>query len=295
MISFATSIDFVSEMFFKSSVRLLIYSSVLFLVEQSVCSSSQRFKRATSIYEPRCREQNTPVNHVHDYKHLNVTHTPREKRFVLFPEFELYLGDQRYLNRNHEMSYWISNFYPSRISTDYILRCILDIIGQINQVIDKEIIPQQAEDPGKANFQYLFFDYTVCPTDDVPSAKVDDVKVLDALSIYPVEVTRKSRYRAHGGIYFGTDDRLISTIKLNMQQTFVEASDWVYDPVLYTCNDTANECEIDTHYVLFHETLHGFAIEVTAILRRVSDTGEFSKSTYRRQQVPIRQNYRYRE
>lgn len=202
------------------------------------------------------------LDQVHKYEYLNTTQIPRRKRFVLFPEFELFLDDQRYVNRTHDMSYWISNFYPKRISTDYIHRCIEDIIRQISEVIDKPITPQRAVDPGAANFHYVFFDYTVCPTDDVPRATVDGVKLRDELYIYPAELTRKSRYRAHGGIHFDTDESLISQIKFNMQQTFVESDDWVYDPVVYTCNDTANVCELDTHYVLFHETLHGYAIEV---------------------------------
>ncbi|CAF5159526.1 unnamed protein product, partial [Rotaria magnacalcarata] len=139
---------------------------------------------------------------------------------------------------------------------------IKDIIQQINNVIDKDIIIKEASDPGEANFHFTFLDYTKCPTDDVSEANIDNIKILESLDIYPVNVTKESRYRAHGGIHLVENDRPISTIKLNMQQKFLSSDDLVYDRTIYTCIEETNECEIDTYFVLLHETLHGFGIEV---------------------------------
>lgn len=260
-------------MLFKSSVHLLVYTSVLFIINHSTHSFSKRFQRdIISNYEPKCRNQDTAIDQI-VADNNNETVPSRRKRFVLFPEFILFLNDWRYIHRPKDIFYWIANFYPNRINTDYIHHCIEHIIQQINTVTNKNIIVHRALDPGEANFHFHFFDYTKCPLDDVPEATIDNVQVLEELYIYSVELTRTSRYRAHGGIHIVENDRSISTIKLNMQQTFLDSNDFVYDPVIYTCNDTKNECEIDLYYVLLHETLHGFGIEVSS-LRQANEREE---------------------
>jgi len=238
-------------MLFKSSINILIYSSVLFII-----INSKRLKREISNYEPKCLHQNTAVDQV-----IPQTQLSKKKRFVLFPEFVNYINDWRYLNRPPEIFYWIANFYPDKIDTDYLHRYIKHIIQEINTVIQTDIKITVAQDPGEANFHFNLFDYTKCPMDD-PQATTDNVKILDQLLIYPIELTRKSRYRAHGGIHIIENDRPISTIKLNMQQTYLYSDDFIYDPIIYTCDDEANQCEIDLYWVLLHETLHGFGIEV---------------------------------
>ncbi|CAF3548880.1 unnamed protein product [Adineta steineri] len=250
-------------MLFKSSVYLLIYSSVLFSIDKVTNSFSNRFKRGLSDYEPECIEQNTPVDQP-QYSTNNSAGT-RKKRFVLFPEFVNYKDNWNYLQKPKEISYWISNFYPNRIDTNYIHYCIEHIIQEINTILDDEIILHRASNPGEGTFHFLFFDYTKCPKDDVPAATIDNVTVYHELDIYPAEIARKNRYRAHGGIRLVDNNQPISTIKFNMQQTFLSTSDLVYDPVIYSCgdNETKNECELDTYYVLLHETLHGFGIEHT--------------------------------
>ena len=233
--------------------HLLIYSSVLFILIHSEPSTS-------SNYEPRCSFQDTPVDQVVDYPTQNQT--ARRKRFVLFPEFINFLGDWRYTKLSTHISYWIANFYPDRVDSTYVDRYIREILRQINLVIDKELTIEAATNPGQANFHFDLFDYTKCPTAADSGATLENVQVLEPLLIYSVEVTRKSRYRAHGGIHFAENDRPISHVKLNMQQTYIISDDFVYDPTIYKCDDEKNECEIDLFWVLLHETLHGFAIEV---------------------------------
>jgi hypothetical protein len=233
-------------MLFKSVLFILIYSKYL--------------KADPSNYLLRCREQTTAVDQVIDT--YNQTQLSRKKRFVLFPEFINYLDNWNYLQRTKNIFYWIANFYPKKIDTDYIHHCIQDVIRQINTVIDNEITVQPATDPGEANFHFNLFDYTKCPIDDLPEATIDHMQILDPLLIYPVEVVRKSRYRAHGGIHLVEKNRPISTIKFNMQQTFLISEDFIYDPIIYTCDDETNRCLIDFYWALLHETLHGFGIEV---------------------------------
>ncbi|CAF2381483.1 unnamed protein product [Rotaria sp. Silwood2] len=250
-------------MLFKSSVDLLIYFSILFIINKSTYSNrnfSKRFKRQTSDYQVKCSQQSTAVDQVIQY---NKTEQARKKRFVLFPEFVNYKDDWRYINRPQEFVYWIANFYPNRINTSYIHQSINYVIQEINTVIDNDITIQEAVDPGEANFHFNFFDYSKCPLDDVPEATIDNVQILDMLYIYSAEITRQSRYRAHGGIHLAENDRAISTIKFNMQQEFLVSNDFVYDPIIYSCIEETNECEIDLHWALLHETLHGFGIEHT--------------------------------
>jgi len=236
-------------MLFKSSINILIYSFVLFII-----INCKHLKREVSNYEPKCLNQNTAVDQIIDQT--------RKKRFVLFPEFINYINDWRYINRPKEFFYWIANFYPNQINTDYLHYYIKHIIQQINTFINNQITINTASDPGEANFHFNLFDYTKCPMNDLPKATIDNIKILDQLLIYPVELTRKSRYRAHGGIQIVENDRPISTIKLNTQQIFLYSDDFIYDPIIYTCDDNINQCEIDLYWVLLHETLHGFGIEV---------------------------------
>jgi hypothetical protein len=241
--------------------HLLIYSSVIF----NIINSNQFFKRDIPNYQPKCSKQTTAVDQVVDYKTKHEE--SRKKRFVLFPEFELYLNDERYVQRPDEILYWIANFYPNKINSDYLHNYIKHILEQLNTVINKNIIIRQASHPGEANFHYNLFDYTICPMDDTPQATIDNIQVLDPLLIYPADLTRQNRYRAHGGIHLIDNDRPISTIKLNMQQTFLYSDDFVYDPIIYSCIDATNECKIDLYWVLLHETLHGFGIEVYSSIR----------------------------
>ena len=250
-------------MLFKSSVNLFIYTSILFINQQLIHSNRnilKRFKRDTLNYKPKCIYENKPIDQV---LYFNKTaRSIRKKRFILFPEFINYIDDWRYINRPREIFYWIANFYPNRINTEYLHRYIKHIIQQINTVIDNKIIIHEASNPGQANFHFNLFDYTKCPMDDIPEATIDNVQIFDKLLIYSSEVVRKSRYRAHGGIHLVENNRPISTIKLNMQQTFVCADDLVYEPIKYTCVVNTNLCEMDLYYTLLHEMLHGFGIEV---------------------------------
>lgn len=247
-------------MLFKSSVHLLVYFSISFILNKLTYSMKYFSKRDASDYEPKCLKQDTAVDQAHYYN--NNSRSTRSKRFVLFPEFINYLDDWRYIHRPQQFIYWIANFYPNKINTDDIHRYIKTIIQQINSAIDQDIIVQEASNPGEANFHFNFFDYTKCPMDDIPEANVDNILVLDELFIYPPEVTKQNRYRAHGGIHLIEDDRPISTIKLNMQHKFLVSNDFVYEPTIYACTEDEEDCEIDLYYVLLHETLHGFGIEV---------------------------------
>ena len=236
-------------MLFKSSVNLFIYTSVLFINQQLIHSNRnilKRIKRDTLNYRPKCVNSHKPIDQTFDF--IKTGQSIRKKRFILFPEFINYIDDWRYINRPREFFYWIANFYPNRINTDYLHRYIVHIIQQINTVVDYDIIVREASDPGEANFHFNLFDYTKCPMDDIPEATVDNVQVLDKLLIYPSEVVRKSGYRAHGGVYLVENDRPISTIKLNMQQTFICVDDLIYEPVQYTCVEDTNQCELDLYY-----------------------------------------------
>ena len=251
-------------MLFKSSVSLLIYSSVLFILHRSVYSQDdplQRSKRAAANGDPLCTKQDKPIDAA--YPPRNITANTRKKRFVVFPEFVNYMDDWRYLQQADEIRYWIANFYPKRISQEALHDSIIHIFEQVKFALDKDIPILNATDPKNANFQIDLFDYTKCPTDDTPDATVADVQVYQSLYIYPAKLTQESRYRAHGGINLYDKDKPMSVVKLNMQQTFLVSTDYVYDPIIYTCLEPENVCQIDLYYVLLHEILHGFGIEVT--------------------------------
>lgn len=233
-------------MFFKSSIHLLIYSSVLFI------------KINCQNYEVRCIVQATAVDQAYP-----TPSKARKKRFILFPEFINFLDDWRYIHAPKNFIYSIANFYPTKIDTDVLHGYIKDIVRQINLVIDSEIIVTFTEDPGEANFHFHFFDYSKCPTDDTANeATTDGIQIFEALSIYSEELVKQNRYRANGGINIVENDRPISVVKFNLRQKFLAFDDFIYDPVIYTCDDLQNKCEIDFYYVLLHETLHGFGIEV---------------------------------
>ena len=247
---------------------VLLCSSVLFLIVDSSDSNQtlpQRFKRQTTFnQQPLCKHETTAVDQVYDAGTTNST--TRKKRFILFPEFINFLGNWKYIHRPAHFRYWITNFYPKRVNNEHVHVIIRDIIAQINTVLDYDITVEEAPDPGAANFHYYFFNYAKCPTDDPTEATMDNVQAFSYLSIYSEEMTRKYRYRAHGGIELRGDDPPISMIKMNMQQTFLSSTDLCYEPIIYTCVEATNECQIDLYYVLLHETLHGFGIEV---MRRI--------------------------
>ncbi|UJR10905.1 hypothetical protein I4U23_015092 [Adineta vaga] len=188
----------------------------------------------------------------------------RIKRFVLFPEFILWKHDWRYLHHPNEFIYWISNYYPKQIDSNSVHQYIHHIIQNINEVIDEKIHSiREASVIDQANAHYNFFNYQICPTDD-PIATVKDVQSRGTMLIYPVEVIKNKRYRAHGGIVLNyVDNSTTSYIKFNTHHTFLLHNDFQYDPVIYKCNSDESHCMIDLYAVLLHETLHGFGIEHT--------------------------------
>ena len=239
-------------MFFFSSVCLLIYYFV-----QINCQGSNN---GPSTYTVKCESLTKAKDFVYDP--TNISLPERHKRFVLFPEFVNFRDNWNYINAPPLFNYWLANFYQKVLSNETLAYYIEHIIKQINEVLDTDIVITQAIDPPDANFQFSLFDYTICPDKDA-NATTDGVLSFDKLDVYTPEVVRKSRYRAHGGIHLLPDNRSRSIIKLNMQHTFLLADDFVYDPITYTCiSDEVNICDIDLYYVLLHETLHGFGIEV---------------------------------
>jgi len=189
--------------------------------------------------------------------------THRRKRFVLFPEFELWLNDWRYLNKPKDFRYWISNYYPQYINTNIVRSYIHHIIDDINEVInDKISSTQEALSAYQSNFNYNFFNYEICPSED-PSATTSDVENAEAMLIYSPEIIKQSRYRAHGGISLKPETNSpISHIKFNLHHQFLLFQDFQYDPVVYTCNSDESKCVMDLYAIMLHETLHGFGIEV---------------------------------
>ena len=205
------------------------------------------------IYSSKARDQGSIVSQ-----------PTRPKRFVLFPEFSLWLGDWRYLHRPTELRYWISNYYPMKIDTDSVRHYIRQIIDQINPLIDYRIRSvDQSSSIDQANFHYLFFNYEFCPTED-PLATHEKIQVSEPLLIYPKQVIKEKHYRAHGGIRVspGDDNLTISETKYNVHHTFLLHADPQYEPVIYTCDDEESRCDIDLFAVMLHESLHGFGIEV---------------------------------
>ncbi len=72
-------------------------------------------------YSSKARDQELIINKLN-----------RHKRFVLFPEFKLWLNDWRYLNHPKNILYWISNYYPKQIDSNHIRSYIHHIINDIN-------------------------------------------------------------------------------------------------------------------------------------------------------------------
>lgn len=253
------------RLYFKM-LFLLLSSSVLFVVIHAQDSQSPSTE---NNYAVRCTQRTTAKDQVVDYPKRNDTElqsfSKRRKRFVLFPEFELWLGKWEYLNPAIDIYFWIANFYPKVIDNSIIEQYIREIFRQVDEVIDKDLHVYPAASPGEANFMFHFFDYSKCPTDD-PTATVEDIQILRPLDVYPAELVRKSRYRAHGGMAIYENNRSVSEIKCNMQQTYILTDDMIYDTVIYTCEDEKNQCIVDLFWVLLHETLHGYGIEVGRIL-----------------------------
>jgi hypothetical protein len=187
----------------------------------------------------------------------------RHKRFVLFPEYKLWLNDWRYLNHPKTILYWISNYYPNKIPSNFIRLYIHHIINDINQFINHQISSvREASSPDKANFNYNFFNYEICPKDD-SLATIKNVENIETMLIYPANIVKEKRYRAHGGIKLDNENNSSrSHMKFNIHHQFLIYQDFQYDPVEYTCNSDESHCIIDLYAMMLHETLHGFGIEV---------------------------------
>lgn len=189
--------------------------------------------------------------------------TVRSRRFVLFPEFHLWLNDSRYLNSPRDFRFWTTNFYPGRINSTRLQFYIEQLIGQLSPFVERKIRSvQRATTIDEANFHYQFFNYQICPTAD-PLAVVAGVQSISPLLIYSPEIVKKSRYRAHGGITWDYQKNIsISHTKYNIHHEFLFYEDFQYDPVIYRCNADESHCQMDLYAVMLHETLHGFGIEV---------------------------------
>ncbi len=82
--------------------------------------------------------------------------------------------------------------------------------------------------------------------------------------IYPSDIIKEKRYRAHGGIKLNSENNsTTSHMKFNIHRTFLLHHDFQYDPVEYKCNSDETHCFIDLYSVMLHETLYGFGIEVS--------------------------------
>jgi hypothetical protein len=231
-------------LFFRFVVSLLI------IVLINIIESERSF-------QIKCFKSST----ARDQKLIRYT-TRRSKRFVLFPEFQLWLNDWRYLNKPKDFRYWISNYYPQNIDTNIIRLYIHHIINAINDVIENKISSiREAISADQSNFNYNFFKYEICPSEDPLASK--DVENAETMLIYPAEIVMENRYRAHGGmsINSGTNSP-ISQIKFNLHHQFIATLDLQYDPIEYTCTLTEQDCVMDLYAVMLHETLHGFGIEV---------------------------------
>ena len=201
--------------------------------------------------------------------------TVRSRRFVLFPEFPLWLNEWRYLNAPRDFLFWITNFYPQRINSTRVELHIQKLIEQLSPLIDGKIrAVRRATTVEEANFHYQFFNYQICPTKD-PKAVLEGVRSVSALLIYSQEIVKKNRYRAHGGITLDEQRNLsISHTKYNVHHQFHSYDDFQYDPVIYRCNRDESRCEMDLYAVMLHETLHGFGIEVNEQQKHCSASAE---------------------
>ncbi|CAF0821398.1 unnamed protein product [Rotaria sordida] len=233
---------------FFSSQFVIFYSFVLTSINE--CINNNEIK---CEYLSIGRDQSLITNEIQ-----------RHKRFVLFPEYKLWLNDWRYLNHPNKFIYWISNFYPNKIHSNYVQSYIHHIVNNINKFINNKISSiGQATSIDKANFHYNFFNYEICPTDDSLSTTIN-VQSIESLIIYSRQVIKDNRYRAHGGILLNSiNNSTISTMKFNIHHTFLIHQDFQYDPVEYKCNSDGSHCFMDLYAVMLHETLHGFGIEHT--------------------------------
>jgi hypothetical protein len=233
-------------MFFSSRFVVLYF---LVLMNLSECANKFDVR---CEYSSKARDQG-----------LKLDKNIRRKRFVLFPEFKLWLNDWRYLSHPKDFIYWISNYYPKLIDTNTVRSYINHIIIDINKVIDNEISSiNEGSSPSKSNFHYNFFNYEICPSEDSLST-TKDVQNIESMLIYPRQLIKEKRYRAHGGIHLNhTDNSTRSYMKFNIHHSFLLHQDFQYDPVVYTCNSDESHCIMDLYAVILHETLHGFGIEV---------------------------------
>ncbi len=234
-------------MFF--SLRLLVfYFYVLININQSI-----------NTLEIKCEYSNEARDQAQISNKQN-----RYKRFVLFPEFKLWMNDWRYLHHPKHFIYWISNYYPQQIDSNHVRSYIHHIINNINQVINYKITSvRQALSIDEANSYYNFFNYEICPTND-PLATTEGMQSKEPILIYPRELIKDKSYRAHGGITLNPkDNSTTSYMKFNIHHTFLLHQDFQYDPVIYTCNSDQSHCIMDLYAVILHESLHGFGIEVS--------------------------------
>lgn len=262
-------------MFF--SFRLVVfYFFVLININESI-----------NTFEIKCEYSNKPRDQALLSDKIN-----RYKRFVLFPEFKLWMNDWRYLHHPKDFIYWISNYYPKQIDSNHVRSYIHHIINNINQFINYKIVSiREASSIEKANFYYNFFNYEICPTND-PLATTKNVQSIESMFIYPRELIKKNRYRAHGGIIVNPkNNSTTSHMKFNIHHTFLLHQDFQYDPVIYTCNSDESHCIVDLYAVLLHETLHGFGIEVVITTRDVREQLFWSRSslitTFRLKKISI--------
>jgi hypothetical protein len=251
-----------NEMLIRFSVCVVVNCFVVLIIDknsQFVVDASSANERQTIHGRALCLSQSTSLDDTYNPSLPSVA--SRRKRFVLNPELNDH-HDWRHLQRSPDIHFWIANFYPDKLDSDLIRRDIRHIIEQINLGLEPDITIDEAADANDANFFFYFFDYTICPTNDPSADQSESIQAAEPLSIYSPEITRASRYRAHGGIYLSNEKKAMSIVKLNMQQKFITSDDYIYDPVQYTCIEDTNICEIDLYYVLLHESLHGFGVEV---------------------------------
>lgn len=237
------------KMFF--SFRFVIFFSLINLIDLKQEDKNE----VNCVFSRKALDQS--------YRKKNESHVRRPKRFVLFPEFELWLNDWRFLNHPKEFRYWISNYYPQKINTNTVRLYIHQILNDINQVLDYQIHSiQQARSANLSNFNFNFFNYEICPNKD-SKATIENVTNVETLLIYPRKLIHQNRYRAHGGMsLLPRQNSTRSMMKFNVHHEFQSYIDFQYDPVIYVCRQNESICTMDLYATMLHEILHGFGIEV---------------------------------
>ncbi|CAF0721323.1 unnamed protein product [Didymodactylos carnosus] len=246
---------------FSTTLNKVVYS-------YSVYSPSSKLKQQSlnhieNDYTPTCKHHAIAIDQAHYGEY------GRKKRFFLFPEIKQWKNDWRYIYNPSEIRFWISNFYPNKISTNILKTYIRKIVYHINEVLDddQQIRIKEATNAGDANFNIAFFKYHICPKND-PEAQWNNVTMKWPIDIYTEEVAFENQYRAHGGIRLGENGsnstkNNIAITKFNAKHTFIYTEDYLSDPILNHCDANEN-CKLDLYWALLHESLHGFGIEHTA-------------------------------